>query len=168
MQFCQLQSQKWSLLQAEHSVHHLFSFSRQHSSLFQSSTNKPRLKFRFMPAMSCPTVQISTQSAHQPGWLSLQTVALSLSHCDDPRARSQSGFSEEVVELCSSSRHLSSHQVPTSLVGDAAAVIPPAEQNPTAAREGEQFPGDLPSWRGATGTSTAQRCGAISPPPRLP
>lgn len=49
----------------------------------------------------------------------------------------------------------------------AAALIPPAEQNPTAAREGEQFPGDLPSWRGATGTSTPQGCGAISPPVRL-
>lgn len=128
-------------------MQHLFPFSRQHSSLFQSSMNKPRLKFRFMPATSCPTVQISTQSAHQPGWLSLQTVPLSLSHCDDPRARSQGGFSEEVVELCSSSRHISSHQVPTSLVGDAVAVIPPAEQNPRAAREGEQFPGDLASWR---------------------
>lgn len=49
----------------------------------------------------------------------------------------------------------------------AAAEIPPAEQNPTAAREGEQFPGDLPSWRGATGTSTAQGCGAILPLVRL-
>lgn len=41
-----------------------------------------------------------------------------------------------------------------------AAVMPPAEHNPTAARQGQQLPGDLPSWRGAT----AQGCGAISPP----
>lgn len=79
-----------------------------------------RLKFSFMPAMSFPTVQIPAQSAHQPGCLEVQTVALSLSHHGDHRAHSQSGFSEEVVELCSSSRHISSHQVPTSPVGDAA------------------------------------------------
>lgn len=66
MQFCELQSQKWSLLWAQHPVQYLFSFSRQPSSLFQSCTNTSGPKFRFFLSKSFTTVRIPAQFAHQP------------------------------------------------------------------------------------------------------